>query len=76
MSAEPVRIDCSLKGETLFVDEFLIRTVDSFVVASTARENNRAPGVCGKGLEGTQVVKLNASVQRADKTLNEWMLEY
>jgi hypothetical protein len=58
VSAEPVRIDSSLKGETLFVDEFLIRTVDSFVVASTARENNRAP------------------VQRADKTLNEWMLEY
>ena len=37
-----------LKGETLFVCEFLIRTVGGFVVASTARENNEAPGVCGR----------------------------
>ena len=37
-----------LKGETLLVCEFLIRTVGGFVVASTARENNEAPGVCGR----------------------------
>lgn len=45
----------ALKGETLFVCKFLIRAVDSLAVASTAQENNVAPGVCCRGLEGTQL---------------------
>jgi len=54
-----------LKGEILFVCEFLIRTVDSFVVASTVRENNEAPGVCrrrsGSGRHAIVIKSLGAA---------------
>lgn len=45
MIAETVVVMFS-KERVLFVCEFVIRAVDSFVVASTARENNATPGVC------------------------------
>lgn len=64
----------ALKGETLFVSDFLMRTVDGFVVASTARQNNVPLASAAKVWKARKVIMIRWRDSSAEQM--NVMLEY